>query len=89
MGLGNTYNSQEDYVQAIDYLQQSLELFREIGARHGEAKAWFKLANTWKNLPQNSEAKAAYENARKLYQAMELDKDVEKCDEAIQSLQEG
>ncbi|WP_144054411.1 hypothetical protein [Pleurocapsa sp. PCC 7319] len=45
------------------------------------------LVKTDDNKFQLSEAKTAYENARKLYQAMGLDKDVEDCDKAIQDLE--
>ena len=58
-----------------------------MGDRHGEANTWFNLGNSWQNLQQKSKAKTAYENARKLYQAMGLDKKVAECDEAIQSLE--
>ncbi|MDJ0632068.1 MAG: hypothetical protein QNJ34_02645 [Xenococcaceae cyanobacterium MO_188.B29] len=47
------------------------------------------MGNSWKNLQRTSKAKAAYENSRKLSQAMGLDKDVEECNEAIKSLEEG
>ena len=85
--LGNAYKSLGEYQRAIDYLQQSLEITQQIGDRHGVANAWFNLGDTRKNLQQKSEAKAAYENAKKLYQAMELDRDVQDCDEAIQAVE--
>ena len=87
--LGLAYSSQKDYQGAIDNLQQSLEISQQIGTRDVEAESWFNLGNTRKNLQQKSEAKTAYENARKLYQAMELDKKVEECNKAIQDLEEG
>jgi tetratricopeptide (TPR) repeat protein len=86
--LGNTYDSLGDYQRAIAFYQQSLAIKREIGDKQGEANTWFNLGNTRKNLQQKSEAKTAYENARNLYQAMGLDKKVEDCDKAIQSLEE-
>ncbi len=89
IGLGNAYNSQGDYPQAIDYYQKSLKITRKIGDRYGEACSLNNLGDTRKNLQQKSEAKTAYENARKLYQAMGLDKKVAECDKAIQSLEEG
>ncbi|MEM7761290.1 MAG: hypothetical protein AAF298_24645 [Cyanobacteria bacterium P01_A01_bin.40] len=45
------------------------------------------LGITQENLQENLEAKAAYENGRKLYQAMRLDKNVEDCDLTIQKLE--
>ncbi len=87
--LGNAYNSLGEYQRAIEFYQQSLDIARQIGDQRGEANSWFNLGNTWKNLQQNPEAKTAYEKAQKLYQAMGLDKNVEECDKAIQSLEEG
>ncbi|MGK7897720.1 MAG: tetratricopeptide repeat protein [Xenococcus sp. (in: cyanobacteria)] len=87
MNLGVAYNSLGEYQRAIDFYQQSLEIQQQIGDRNGEAASWFNLGNTYKKLEQKSQAKTAYENARKLYQAMGLDKDVEKCNEAIKSLE--
>ena len=84
--LGNAYNCLGEYPQAIDNFQQSLEIQREIGDKRGESDSWFNLGNTRKNLQQKSEAVAAYEKAKVLYQEMGLDKNVEKCDEAIQDL---
>ena len=86
--LGIIYRYLGEYQRAIEFYQQSLKIFREIGDRHGEANAWFNLAETRQNLQQKLKAKTAYENARNLYQAMELDKKVEDCNEAIQSLEE-
>ena len=88
MGLGIVYYSLGEYQGAIDYHQQSLQIQQEIGDRHGEAITWFNLGDTRQNLQQKSEAKTAYENARDLYQAMGLDKKVEDCNKAIQSLEE-
>ncbi|VEP14915.1 hypothetical protein H1P_2970012 [Hyella patelloides LEGE 07179] len=85
--LSYAYNSLEESRRAINYLQQSLEIQQEIGDKRGESDSWFNLGNSRKNLQQKSEAKTAYENARKLYQAMKLDQKVEKCDEAIQNLE--
>ena len=87
--LGSAYNSLGEYQKAIDFYQQSLAITQEIGDRNTEADTWFDLADTRKNLQQKSEAKEAYENSRKLYQAMGLDKKVEKCDEAIATIEEG
>ena len=87
MGLGNACYSQEEYQQAIDYLKQSLAIFQQIGDRRGEASTWFNLGITQKKLQKNLEAKVAYENARKLFQAMGLDRDVAKCNKAIKELE--
>jgi tetratricopeptide (TPR) repeat protein len=88
LGLGNAYYSLGEYKTAINYYQQSSEIAREIGDRNGEAIIWFNLGIICENLQQKTKAKIAYEKARKLYQAMRLDKKVEDCDKAIQSLEE-
>ena len=87
--LGHAYHSLGDYQKSIDFYKQSLAILQKIGDRHGEAISWFHLGNTLKNLQQNSEAKAAYDHARKLYQAIRLDKKVEDCNKAIQDLEIG
>ncbi|MGK7953442.1 MAG: tetratricopeptide repeat protein [Xenococcaceae cyanobacterium] len=85
--LGDAYNNLGEYQRAIDNLQQSLEISQQIGTRDIEAESWFNLGDTRKNLQQKSEAKTAYENSRKLYQAMKLDKKVAECDKAIPDLE--
>ena len=87
IGSGIAYYSLEEYQQAINFLQQSLEIFQHIRDRNGEANSWFKLGMSWKKLHQKSKAKTAYKNAKKLYQVMELDKDVDKCNKIIESLE--
>ncbi|MBD1935217.1 MULTISPECIES: tetratricopeptide repeat protein [Cyanophyceae] len=84
--LGSSYDSLGQYSLAIDYYQQSLAIFREIGDRNGEATSLFNLGNGLAKLGRKSEAIAAYQNARDLYQAMELDADVQDADNAIQRL---
>ena len=84
--LGSAYYSLGEYQRAIDCLQQSLAIFQQIGDKRNEANTWFNLGIARKNMEQNLDAKIAYDNARKLYQTMELDKDVDKCATAIQNL---
>ncbi|MCM0591096.1 MAG: tetratricopeptide repeat protein [Gloeotrichia echinulata DEX184] len=43
ISLGNAYNSLGEYQQAIDYHQQSLEIFRDIGDRNGEGLSLMNL----------------------------------------------
>ena len=55
--------------------------------RSGIARTWFNLGITWEKIEQKSKTKAAYKNARKLYQPMGLDRDLEDCNGAIQDLE--
>ena len=48
----------------------------------------FILGLTYKKLQQKSEAKAAYKNARRLYQSMGLNEYIELCDQGIANLEE-
>jgi hypothetical protein len=64
-----------------------LEIARETGKVRVQANAWCQLAVSLKNLGRKSEAIAAYQNARELYQAMGLDEKVQHCDDAIQHLE--
>lgn len=84
--LGSAYNSLGEYRKAKDYFQQSVAIKNKVGDKRGEAKTWFNLGNTQKNLQEKLEAKVAYENARKLYREIGLDKDVEYCDREIEEL---
>ena len=87
MILGNVSYLQEEYSKAADYYQKSLESFESIRNRNGEAINWFNLGNIWGKLQQKTKAKTAYKNAKKLYQAMDLDQEIEKCDRAIEDLE--
>ena len=87
--LGLAYFSLGQYQTAIDYHQQSLEIKRDIGDRHGEAIAWFNLGGALENTKQKSAAIEAYDNARQLYEAMGLDADVSDGDAAIERLSQG
>ncbi|NEQ29857.1 MAG: CHAT domain-containing protein, partial [Leptolyngbya sp. SIO4C5] len=48
--LGIAYDSLGDYRQAIDFLQQTLEIKRQIGDRRGEANALGNLGNAYHAL---------------------------------------
>ncbi len=85
--LGIVYDSLGEYEQAIDFHQQSLQIEQQIGDKPGEAISWFNLGNTWRKLEKKSEAQQAYNKAKKLFQAIGLDDDVEKCDRAIEDLE--
>ncbi|MFE1746371.1 tetratricopeptide repeat protein [Coleofasciculus sp. H7-2] len=50
--LGNAYRSLGQYPQAIDYHQQSLAIFREIGDRNGEAASLGNLGAAYDSLGQ-------------------------------------
>jgi len=86
LGLGNVYYSLGSYQRVIEYYQQSLEIARETGECPAQANAWYRLAISLEKLGRKSEALTAYQNARELYQAMGLDEDVKRCDNAIQLL---
>ncbi|WP_414566831.1 tetratricopeptide repeat protein, partial [Anabaena sp. CCY 9613] len=74
------------YPRAIEFFQQSLEIFREIGDIRGEANSWFNLGLALENVNRESDALGAYRNARELYQKMELDADVQDCNNRIERL---
>jgi hypothetical protein len=52
----------------------------------GEAYSWFNLGVTYYKLDRISEAKEAYLQARKLFQALGLAGYVQYCDQAIRQL---
>ncbi|MGB6014319.1 MAG: tetratricopeptide repeat protein, partial [Nodosilinea sp.] len=48
--LGNAYHNLGDYRQAIDFHEQALDIFREIGDRGGEGAALGSLGNAYDGL---------------------------------------
>ena len=84
--MGNVYDSLGEYQKAIEFYQQSLEIFQEMGYIIGEPKTLFNLGFTYYKLDRISEAKEAYLQARKLFQALGLAGYVQYCDQAIRQL---
>lgn len=83
-GLGNTYRSLGQYQRAIDFYQQCLEIKQEIGDRNGEAATFFNQALALiKYEPRRFEALTALRQAREIYAELQLEHEVERCDEAI------
>ena len=54
--LGIAYKSLGDYQKAIDYYQQSLQIFEEIGERSGIAKSFNNLGSAYNFLGEYQEA---------------------------------
>ncbi|NET90846.1 MAG: tetratricopeptide repeat protein [Kamptonema sp. SIO1D9] len=54
--LGNAYDSLGEYQRAIEFHQQSLEIFREIGDRSGEANSVNNLGNAYYSLGEYQRA---------------------------------
>ena len=86
--IGSGYGLLGQYSRAIDLHQQSLEITREIGNKRGEAQSQFNLGKALAKLDQKFQAKSAYETARKLFGEMGLEQDVNRCSDAIYSLEQ-
>ena len=84
--LGLAYSALGQYQQAIEYYQRQLAIAREIGDRHGEADSLFNLGNTLARIDEKWDARQNFEAARALFQDMDLQQEVEKCDKALYSL---
>ncbi|MEH2230019.1 MAG: tetratricopeptide repeat protein [Nostoc sp.] len=89
--LGVVYRILEQYQQAIEYFQRSLQIQSELGEskmgeRRVEANAWLNLGGALVSANRESDALGAYRNARELYQAMELEKEVKLCNNSIERL---
>jgi tetratricopeptide (TPR) repeat protein len=63
ISLGNAYYSLGQYQEAIAFHQQSLAIFREIGARGGEASSYNNLGSAYNSLGQYQEAIAFYQQS--------------------------
>jgi tetratricopeptide (TPR) repeat protein len=84
---GDTLRDLGRYEEAIASYQKSLEITRQIGDCKVEARSLFKLANTFSKLDRKQEAIQFYQDARQLFQAIDLEEKVQDCDEAIVSLE--
>jgi len=86
INLGDAYRCLGENKKAIKYLKQGIKIARQLGHRRFEANGWFNLGFALKELGRTSEAKNAWEKARELFQAMELNVDVQKIDDQIHNL---
>ena len=59
--LGRAYAALGEAATAIDYYQQSLALYREVGIRRIEAEVLYDLGNAYYNLGEGERAIAYYE----------------------------
>jgi tetratricopeptide (TPR) repeat protein len=87
MKLGNIYFSLCQYLRALEFYEKSLIIYREIGNLRDEADAWFNVGSVLgRDAARISDAIDAYRNARQLYADMELDTEVQDCDNTLQRL---
>ncbi|MGC9505226.1 tetratricopeptide repeat protein [Baaleninema sp.] len=84
--LGETYQHLENYQQAIQCYQKALAIKKDLGNPQSQAMSWANLGEALSKIDRVDDALGAYRNARELYQSMELQTDVEFCDNAIQAL---
>lgn len=62
-GLLSLYLSKEDYNQAIDYLEKSLTITREIGDSRGEGAALESLGSAYRSLQEYNLAMNYYQQS--------------------------
>ncbi|MGF1461020.1 MAG: tetratricopeptide repeat protein [Leptolyngbyaceae cyanobacterium] len=86
--LGLAYSALGQYQQAISFHQQSLEIAREIGDRRGEANALFNKAIALNQLGKKKDVQSHYEAAKAIFSDLGLQDLVERCETAIQALDE-
>jgi tetratricopeptide (TPR) repeat protein len=70
--LGNAYNSLGQYQRAIDLFEQSLEIKREIGDRHGEARSLWNLSRTYQLRGRFQRSRHYRHQAYRIWQALQL-----------------
>ncbi|MEC4982658.1 MAG: tetratricopeptide repeat protein, partial [Oscillatoria sp. PMC 1076.18] len=68
--LGNAYNSLGEYRRAIEFQQQSLEIFRAIGDRRGEANSLGNLGNAYDSLGEYQRAIDFYQQSLEIFRAI-------------------
>jgi tetratricopeptide (TPR) repeat protein len=91
INLGNAYRCLGQHDKAIEFFEQGIDIAKQAGDRRFEANGWFNLAlalEALEDLELQSEAIAAYENAREQYQVMGLDERVREANDAIRCLSE-
>jgi tetratricopeptide (TPR) repeat protein len=91
INLGDAYRCLGQHDKAIKFLKQGIDIAKQAGDRRFEAKGWFNLAlalEALEDLELQSEAIAAYKNAREQYQVMGLDERVWEANDAIRCLSE-
>ena len=54
--LGTAYASLKQYYKAIDYHQESLKIFKELGERNGEASALTHIGQAYNSLGESQQA---------------------------------
>ncbi|MEB3121312.1 MAG: tetratricopeptide repeat protein [Snowella sp.] len=84
--LGYIYYLLQDYQRAINFYQQSVKIKREIGNKKGEAGSYFNVGLVFKEIQQKTDALKAFYKARQLFQSIELNSWVQRCDNEINSL---
>ena len=65
--MGNAYNALGDYQQAIEFHQQSLEIYRDIGNRHEKANSLFGLGNAYNFLGDYQQAIEFHQQSLEIY----------------------
>ncbi|MFN9673328.1 MAG: tetratricopeptide repeat protein [Microcystis sp.] len=61
--LGNVYNSLGEYQKALEFHQQSLAIFREIGDRGGEGNSYNNLGTVYNSLGEYQKAIEFYQQS--------------------------
>jgi tetratricopeptide (TPR) repeat protein len=84
--LGITYRMLEEYCKAIDFCTQALELFQAVGDRKNEASCLCNIAYAQAKLDNHWSAKQSFEKARAIFSDIELNHEVETCDEGIYAI---
>ncbi len=89
--LGVVYRVLQQYQRAIEHFQHSLQVQSKlseckIGDRRIEGNTWFNLGGALVDVGRELDALGAYRNAYELYQDMELEKEVQLCNNAIERL---
>ncbi|MEH1903868.1 MAG: tetratricopeptide repeat protein [Nostoc sp.] len=84
--LANMYYSGGEYRKAVELYQECLHIAKEKGYQAIEASIWSNLGRALVRDNRVEDALGAYCNARELYQDMELEKEVQLCNNAIERL---
>jgi tetratricopeptide (TPR) repeat protein len=81
--LGNVYAVFGQYHQAVEFHHQQHDIACEIGDRDGEATSLFNIASALGNLKRRPEALQNYQQAKRIWEALNLDFRIKQCQSAI------
>ena len=84
--LGLVYFSFKQYQRAIYFYKQAVEIDHKTGNRYGEAISLCNIADALAKLGQSWESLQHYQKAKQIFQSLEIEHWIERCETEIYGL---